>query len=98
MQCQTVKVGKECTFWATTGCTYIGRSCNPVVESCIGCNRTVTLPSGVYCVTFADPKAKWALGGCNFGTHVKIEGKVEEVKMKNPLKASKKAAGGGKKK
>src|SRR3972149_489017 len=98
MQCQTVKVGKECTLMANTGCTYIGRSCNPIVENCEGCNRIVTLSSGKYCAIYADPKAKWSLGACNFGTHVKIETKQEEVKMKNPLKASKKAAGGGKKK
>jgi hypothetical protein len=57
----------------------------------------VTLPNGVYCTTYADPRAKWAIGSCNFATHVKIEQKVEEVKMKNPLKASKKAGGGKKK-
>lgn len=98
MQCQTVKTGKECTFMAAIGCTYIGRTCYPVVEGCEGCNRTVTLTSGKYCSTYADPRVKWDMGSCNFATHVKIEGKVEEVKMKNPLKASKKAAGGGKKK
>lgn len=97
MQCQTVKVGKECTFMAAVGCTYIGRSCYPVVENCEGCNRIITLQSGKYCTTYADPRMKWSLGYCNFATHLKIEGKVEEVKMKNPLKASKKAAGGGKK-
>lgn len=98
MQCQTVKIGKECTFMAAAGCTYIGRSCYPVIENCEGCNRIVTLQSGKYCTTYADPKVKWALGSCNFGTHVKIETKQEEVKMKNPLKASKKAAGATKKK
>jgi hypothetical protein len=98
MQCQTVKVGKECTFWATSGCTYIGRTCYPVVESCEGCNRILTLTSGRYCSSYADPRVKWEKSSCNFGTHVQIVGKVEEVKMKNPLKASKKAAGAGKKK
>ena len=55
------------------------------------------MTSGRYCSSYADPRVKWEKSSCNFGTHVKIEGKVEEVKMKNPLKASKKAAGGGKK-
>ena len=98
MQCQTVKVGKECTFMSTNGCTYAGKTCYPIVEGCNGCNRVMTLSNGVYCTTYADPASKWAIGSCNFATHVKIETKQEEVKMKNPLKASKKAAGAGKKK
>lgn len=97
MQCQTVKTGKECSFMVTSGCSYIGKSCYPIVESCEGCNRIVTFSNNRYCTSFADPRVKWSLGSCNFATHVKIKGKQEEVKMKNPLKASKKAAGGGKK-
>jgi hypothetical protein len=42
------------------------------------------------------PAKKWANGICNFASHVKVEIKVDDVRV-NPLKASKKASGGKKK-
>ncbi len=52
---------------------------------------------GKVCSAYPAPQKKWQTGLCNFATHVKVEIKSEETKV-NPLKASKKASGGGKKK
>jgi hypothetical protein len=49
------------------------------------------------CSAYPAPEKKWTSGICNFASHVKIEIKSEESKT-NPLKASKKASGGSKKK
>ena len=66
-----------------------------VVEKCDGCERAVKHESGgTYCTSYAQPERKWAMGACNFATHVRAEvtgaGKVKI----NPLKASKRAARG----
>jgi len=88
MQCQTVLPGTECTFWAKSGCTFEGHSCQPVIEQCQGCERIVEGSIGLVCSLAPSPAKKWSLGLCNFATHQKVEVKIEEIKV-NPLKASK---------
>ena len=96
MQCQTVLRGTECTFWGNQGCVFPGGSCHIVVENCEGCDRVVEGSIGRVCSAYPAPAKKWVDGICNFATHVKVEIKSEEARI-NPLKASKKAAGGKKK-
>lgn len=96
MQCQTVLPGTECTFWTKSGCSYTTGSCENVVADCEGCERIVEGTIGKVCSLAPSPTHKWAAGMCNFATHRRIEIKTEELKI-NPLKASKKAAGGKKK-
>ena len=96
MQCQTVLPGTECTFWSKSGCSYLGSSCENVVAACEGCERIVEGTIGQVCSLAPSPSHKWVNGLCNFATHRKVEVKTEELKI-NPLKASKKAAGGKKK-
>jgi len=97
MQCQTVLPGTECTFMAKSGCVFPEGSCQTVVENCEGCERIVEGSIGQVCSAYPAPAKKWANGICNFATHVKIEIKVDDLKV-NPLKASKKASGAKKKK
>jgi hypothetical protein len=68
-----------------------------VVENCEGCERIADGSIGKVCTAYPAPSKKWLDGICNFATHVKIEIKTEDTKV-NPLKASKKASGGGGKK
>ena len=96
MQCQTVLPGTECTFWSKSGCIFEGNSCQPVVSECEGCERIVTGTIGQVCSVAPSPGHKWSVGICNFATHRRVEIKTEDLKI-NPLKASKKAAGGKKK-
>lgn len=91
MQCQTVLPGTECTFWAKSGCTFEGHSCQLVVADCEGCERIVDGTIGKVCSAYPAPQKKWAGGLCNFATHRKIEIKIADTKV-NPLKASKKAS------
>jgi hypothetical protein len=49
-----------------------------------------------FCVTSANPAAKWNLGICNFATHVEKGAPVVAQAKVNPLKASKRAAAGRK--
>ena len=62
-----------------------------VIDKCEGCDRIVTVAENRYCLTYADPPAKWRLGICNFATHVKPEITAAAVKV-NPLKAAKRAS------
>ncbi|MFP3869443.1 MAG: PxxKW family cysteine-rich protein [Syntrophobacteria bacterium] len=89
MLCQTIKQGTECLFMTEKGCSYNGGTCYPIVESCHGCNRTVTTPHGIYCRSCPDPAAKWRNGTCNLATH--IDSKTEQAVKLNPLKASKRS-------
>jgi hypothetical protein len=68
-----------------------------IVENCEGCERIVSGTIGKVCNAYPAPEKKWVGGICNFATHVKVEIKSEDAKV-NPLKASKKASGGGGKK
>jgi hypothetical protein len=97
MQCQTVLPGTDCTFWGNAGCVFSEGSCQVVIDECEGCERIVDGTIGRVCSAYPAPKKKWQMGICNFATHVKVEIKVEDVRV-NPLKASKKASGGGGKK
>jgi len=96
MKCQTVLPRTECTFWGKSGCVFEGNSCQPIVDDCEGCDRSVAGTIGQVCSVAPSPSHKWSTGICNFATHRRIEIKTEELKT-NPLKASKKAAGGKKK-
>ncbi len=102
MQCTTVKTGFECTFMAKKGCSFgvPSDTCQTVVPQCEGigieaegpCPNMHEWPTGKYCSIYASPGSKWQFGICNMGVHVTVK---EAVKKKiNPLKASKKAAGG----
>ncbi len=96
MKCTTIKEDIECGFMTVAGCSFNGGACHPVVEACEGCNHIVEFPSGFYCTTFADPRAKWAYGVCNFATHRKSDngaGATTAQKV-NPLKHSKRMARG----
>ena len=89
MLCQTIKAGKECFFMSKQGCSYNGGVCYPIVESCQGCGKAVTLSEGVYCQSCPDPQIKWKNGSCNLATHIKSG--AEQVVKLNPLKASKRS-------
>lgn len=97
MQCQTIQPGTECTFWSKQGCIFDGNQCQPIVEQCEGCERIVDSTIGKVCSVAPSPQQKWSNELCNFATHRRVEVKVSDAKT-NPLKASKKASGGGGKK
>ena len=75
------------------GMKFNGAIFHPTVEKCESCNRIREFEGGNYCSSYAMPEAKWALGSCNFATHVKMAASAQ-AKV-NPLKASKRAAKGG---
>jgi hypothetical protein len=87
MVCATQKAGAECAFMTKAGCGYNGGTCQPVVEQCEGCQRSVEYPAGRFCNSYPNPSIKWKTSACNFATHTKLEQKAE-AKV-NPLKASK---------
>jgi hypothetical protein len=66
----------------------------PIVEQCTGCDFTVTgpEPGPAHCSKCLVPSAKWKNGKCNLASHVGLA-KVEDKKMLNPLKASKRSMG-----
>ncbi len=69
-----------------------GITLEPVVEQCQGCDRMRTFEENSYCSSYPAPAKKWALGDCNFATHVaRISASGKKI---NPLKASKRAARG----
>jgi hypothetical protein len=94
MKCVTIKEDMECGFMTVAGCGFNGGACYPVVEACEGCNRIVELQDGLYCMTYADPSAKWAYGHCNFATHTKSDNGSQATagQKVNPLKQSKRMA------
>ena len=92
MLCTTTREGSECAFMGKSGCTYNGGTCQPAIEPCLGCDRSVNVNDMVYCQKFPDPAAKWRYGVCNMATHMKQDEKIEA--KTNPLKASKRAARG----
>jgi hypothetical protein len=94
MICTILKEEIDCVFMTQQGCTYNGGHCEPVVQACEGCNHIKEVDGDFYCVTSANPAAKWNLGVCNYATHVeKGEPAAAQAKI-NPLKASKRAAAG----
>lgn len=90
MLCNTTREGLECGFMSSKGCRFDGGTCHTIVESCQGCERTVTVGDRTYCKSYPDPASKWRVGPCNFATHVKAE--TKEAAKINPLKASKRAS------
>lgn len=92
MQCVTLKKGVECAFMTRKGCTFNGGQCHPVVESCNGCSRAITVENMTFCGIAPNPSSKWARGTCNFATHIERKA-AEQTQKLNPLKASKRAAG-----
>ena len=75
------------------GMAYNGAVFSPVIDKCEGCSRIRDFEGHVYCSSYSEPQAKWSLGDCNFATHVRAA-QVSQSKV-NPLKASKRAAKGG---
>jgi hypothetical protein len=90
----TVNQGQEGASTGTGGHSVNGVHCEPIVEKCVGCERTKEFEGQKFCASYPLPARKWAHGVCNFATHVRAtvdkEGKVKV----NPLKASKRAARG----
>ncbi len=74
--------------------TINGIECHPIVEKCVGCERTVEHDGTKYCKSYPLPERKWAQKVCNFATHVKLEVDKQGKVNVNPLKASKRAARG----
>jgi hypothetical protein len=91
MDCATLKIGTACNFMSPKGCSYNGGACFGVIEQCTGCDRAKEFPTGVFCISFPDPKQKWKLGNCNMATHIK-KAPVQNTPKINPLKASKRSA------
>ena len=96
MICTILKEEIDCVFMTRQGCTYNGGHCEPVVQACEGCSHIREVDSDFYCVTSANPAAKWSIGVCNFATHAEKGAPVVAQAKVNPLKASKRAAAGRK--
>jgi hypothetical protein len=94
MICTILKEEIDCVFMTRQGCTYNGGHCEPVVQACEGCGHIKEVDEDYYCVTSANPSAKWNLGVCNYATHVEKEAPVVSKAKINPLKAAKRAAAG----
>ena len=77
------------------GMKFHGAIFQPVIEKCEGCSRVRGFEGSSYCSSYAAPQAKWALGTCNFSTHTKVATGAQGKGKVNPLKASKRAAKGG---
>jgi hypothetical protein len=50
----------------------------PIVEQCVGCDNV----EGEYCRIWLVPAAKWRLGTCPSATHIKVEVKTMEQKLR----------------
>lgn len=74
------------------GMMYNGFHCLPVVEQCVGCDRVQGFEGQDFCTSYPQPSTKWAMGRCNFATHIKRE--MKAAAKVNPLKASKRASKG----
>lgn len=75
------------------GMLYNGALFQPIIDKCEGCARIREFEGANYCSSYPLPTAKWSMGTCNFSTHARtIGGGSSKV---NPLKASKRAAKGG---
>ena len=67
----------------------------PIADKCEGCDRARVFEDTKYCSSFPVPASKWRMGNrCNMATHLHKE--VAAAQKVNPLKASKRAARGGK--
>ena len=89
MICQTVRKGNECFLMKTSGCSFAGGSCKPIIDKCEGCAKICVVDGKSYCLCYPDPESRWFNETCTMATHIKRD--VEQIKKKiNPLKASKK--------
>ena len=75
------------------GMKYNGAFFQPIIDKCEGCGRIQDFEGQQYCSSYPMPAAKWSLGTCNFSTHTRVA-QAAQAKV-NPLKASKRAAKGG---
>lgn len=75
------------------GMLYNGAIFQPIIDKCEGCGRIREFEGQNYCSSYPMPTAKWSMGTCNFSTHAKASNGAQ-AKV-NPLKASKRAAKGG---
>jgi hypothetical protein len=75
------------------GMLYNGVLFQPVTQQCDGCSRVREFENTRYCSSYPQPAAKWSMGTCNFSTHTRVAA-AAQAKV-NPLKASKRAAKGG---
>ncbi|MDR3154970.1 MAG: PxxKW family cysteine-rich protein [Deltaproteobacteria bacterium] len=82
MHCDTVKTGVECSFMSKNGCGFIGGACRTLAEKCEGCERVIAAADAKYCAVFPDPQVKWRLGNCNMATHIKVETKGADSKVR----------------
>lgn len=76
------------------GMLYNGAVFQPIIDKCDGCGRIREFEGSQYCSSYPMPNAKWSMGNCNFSTHAKASTGGTQAKV-NPLKASKRAAKGG---
>ena len=76
------------------GMLYNGAVFQPVIDKCEGCSRIREFAGSEYCSSYPLPTAKWSMGACNFSTHARAATAGAQAKV-NPLKASKRAAKGG---
>ena len=95
ISCTTVRPGTGCHFMAASGCAFDGGTCYQVVEQCEGCANVVEFKAGKFCTSYAEPEAQWSLGICPTATHQRYVPSAKGAISTNPLKASKRAAGGG---
>ena len=75
------------------GMLFNGAVFQPVIDKCEGCGRIREFDGQNYCSSYPMPTAKWSMGNCNFSTHAKAA--AAAAAKVNPLKASKRAAKGG---
>ena len=75
------------------GMKYNGVIFQPIIDKCEGCGRISAFEEQSYCSSYPMPAAKWSMGTCNFSTHTRVA-QAAQAKV-NPLKASKRAAKGG---
>src|SRR4030042_2519053 len=73
MVCQTVRVNQECSFMSKKGCNFFGGSCQPIIEKCDTCGKTVEYDTKKYCGVYPNPASKWLTGKCPTATHIKLE-------------------------
>ncbi|MDR2461150.1 MAG: PxxKW family cysteine-rich protein [Deltaproteobacteria bacterium] len=53
-----------------------------IAEKCIGCERVSVTNDKKYCQVFPNPEVKWRLGNCNMATHIKVETKGTDAKVR----------------
>ena len=94
MQCNTVRPGVSCEFMSAAGCNFDIGTCHQIVEDCEGCTHVQEQKSGKFCEVYPEPAAQWEGGICPVASHRRYVPSSSEVISTNPLKASKRAAGG----